>query len=376
MQNNQEQLFKNIPILSFFTGAGFLDMGFEKAGFDIVWTNENNSCFIELYECGYNHWRKAEGIKKDAKIIERRSIESLNSKEIKDRAFGNQEPSIWGVIGGPPCPDFSNSGKNLGFSGEKGRLTQVFIELIINMQPTFFVMENVSGLFRIRKHRLFLEKLRLHLTENRYITDLTILNALQFGVPQDRPRMFLVGMRMQLLNKIIKTTKHYFDSNWFPFPKGKFKNIETIEWPTRNKFGSNVLKPEFIPENLAVYASLSTNPSPEDLPNGMEYFKPHSKKFYEIDEGDTYRKSFKRLHRFRYSPTACYGNNEVHLHPWKARRLSVREVIRIQGIPDTYILPEGGSLTNKFKLISNGVPMPLAFNFAKSLKSFIVKILN
>ncbi|MCK5057375.1 MAG: DNA cytosine methyltransferase, partial [Candidatus Aminicenantes bacterium] len=74
-----------------------------------------------------------------------------------------------------------------------------------------------------------------------------------------------------------------------------------------------------------------------------------------------------------YSPTACYGNNEVHLHPWKARRLSVREVLRIQGIPDTYILPEGGSLSDKFKYIGNGVPMALAFHVAQALKIFLIR---
>ena len=82
---------------------------------------------------------------------------------------------------------------------------------------------------------------------------------------------------------------------------------------------------------------------------------------------DTSKKSFKRLHRYRYSPTACYGNNEVHLHPFEPRRLSLREAMRIQGIPDEYELPEGSSLTIKFKLIGNGVPVPLAYNIAQHL---------
>ncbi|MDD5774731.1 MAG: DNA cytosine methyltransferase, partial [Candidatus Omnitrophica bacterium] len=85
------------------------------------------------------------------------------------------------------------------------------------------------------------------------------------------------------------------------------------------------------------------------------------------------RKSFKRLHRYRYSPTVCYGHNEVHLHPWEPRRLSVREAMRIQGIPDAYELPPEATLTSKFSAVSNGVPVQLAFEVAKSLKSFFNK---
>ena len=108
-------------------------------------------------------------------------------------------------------------------------------------------------------------------------------------------------------------------------------------------------------------------PLPHTLPNGKEHFVPYSNKFTDTAEGDTSGKSFKRLHRYRYSPTACYGNNEVHLHPWENRRLTVREAMRIQGIPDTYTLQEDMPLSTKFKMISNGVPVPLAYNVAKSL---------
>src|SRR5690606_28144652 len=95
------------------------------------------------------------------------------------------------------------------------------------------------------------------------------------------------------------------------------------------------------------------------------------KKFWQIDEGDVSGKSFKRLHRYRYSPTAWYGNNEVHIHPWKPRRLSVREALRIQTVPDEYILPVDFSLTDKFKMITNGVPCRLAEHLAQSIMTFL-----
>jgi DNA (cytosine-5)-methyltransferase 1 len=95
------------------------------------------------------------------------------------------------------------------------------------------------------------------------------------------------------------------------------------------------------------------------------------KELTKIGEGETNRPSFKRLHRFKYSPTACYGNNEVHLHPYQNRRLSVRETLRIQGVEDTYILPSELSLTKKFKMIGNGVPVPLAEAVANAVRDFI-----
>lgn len=108
------------------------------------------------------------------------------------------------------------------------------------------------------------------------------------------------------------------------------------------------------------------------LPNGLEGFKPYSKKFYLIPEGDVSGISFKRLHRWRYSPTVAYGNNEVHLHPAFPRRLTVREAMRIQTVPDNYALPAGISLSNKFKMVGNGVPVKLAravaLSFAKVLR--------
>jgi DNA (cytosine-5)-methyltransferase 1 len=107
------------------------------------------------------------------------------------------------------------------------------------------------------------------------------------------------------------------------------------------------------------------------IANGMDCFIPHSPKFKEVQEGDVSRKSFKRLHRYRFSPTAWYGNQEVHLHPWKPRRLSVREALRIQSVPDEYVLPEDMTLSAKFKMICNGVPCVMGFHLANAIQQFL-----
>lgn len=362
-----------IPVLSFFTGAGFLDMGFELAGFEIAWTNEINPGFVDLYENGYTSWREANNIKRPAKIAEKKSIDSLTTDAIKSKAFPNGMPSAWGIIGGPPCADFSISGKNIGSEGTYGRLTETLIDLITALAPSFFVMENVSGLYRIKKHREYLNRMRVKLYENNYLSDLAILNSIHFNVPQDRPRMILVGINCRLKKKLGRKNLFLYD-NWFPFPEGTHLNYHSFPWPKKTPFQDNCLKPDGIPDELTVNSILATDPPPDKLPNGLEYFEPHSDKFKLIDEGDTTGKSFKRLHRYRYSPTACYGNNEVHLHPGLPRRLSVREVMRIQGVPDEYVLPATGTLTQKFKFIGNGVPVPLAYNVALTLKKFLYNL--
>ena len=93
-----------------------------------------------------------------------------------------------------------------------------------------------------------------------------------------------------------------------------------------------------------------------------------------IAEGDTSGKSFKRLHRWRYSPTAAYGHNEVHLHPYKKRRISVAEAMAVQSLPKEFVVLPTLSLSRKFKMIGNGVPYLMAAAIAKTLKEILEDI--
>lgn len=92
-----------------------------------------------------------------------------------------------------------------------------------------------------------------------------------------------------------------------------------------------------------------------------------------FEEGDDSKKCYKRLHRWRYSPTAAYGNNEVHLHPYKAQRLSVAEALSIQSLPKEFVLPPDISLSAKFKTIGNGVPYLLAKGVAETIRDYLMK---
>ena len=362
-----------IKILSFFSGGGFLDMGFEMADFEIVWSNEYDLAISELHSSGITSWRKANNNNNIAEIFNTNSIEEIKSEDIISEAFPNGKPPIFGIIGGPPCQDFSLNGKHKGFEGSRGKMTIQFFNKISQIKPTFFVMENVTGLIRNKSHKEYLSKL-LRNIENDYLIDQKILNALDFVVPQSRERIFIVGIKK---NYIKETDLERISFNW-PYNEHYSEAAKAYEWPIPNPFKHRIKEPNKIPLELCVESCLVSDMDKKIIPNADEYFSLRTSlsKLSKIKEGETNRPSFKRLHRYKYSPTACYGNNEVHLHPYKNRRLSVRETLRIQGVPDTYVLPKGIPLTKKFKMIGNGVPVPLAHSVAKSLRNFIDKNSN
>jgi len=332
------------------------------------------------------------GSESDSRVHNTDSIIDVGPIQILKEAFGKTgRPKTFGFIGGPPCPDFSVGGKNKGSDGDKGKLSQVYVRRIKELQPSFFLFENVPGLFRTRKHRIFLQELMSQLDAD-YVLDLSILNALDQGVPQDRERVFIIGFRRGWLRRelglrmpsgindvLLRLNSHKSSTqyplpglngnHWFPWPENEcYRDAKRrYNWPQQVPFGTDPPKPQGIPDELMVASYICDLEEISRLPNGLEGFEPKSKKFLQIAEGDDSRKSFKRLHRWRYSPAAAYGNNEVHLHPLKPRRLTVREALRIQTVPDKYALPSHMPLSHKFKTIGNGVPIKLASAVASSI---------
>jgi len=362
-----------IPILSFFSGGGFMDMGFEQVGFEVIWTNEFDETFAKLHAAGMTSWRKSQGNGIKAEIFNTKSITEVKSEEIVSEAFPNGKPEHFGMIGGPPCQDFSMNGSLKGFGGERGKLTIVYFDKILELKPTFFVMENVTGLTKRKDTKEYLQTL-LKRVEKEYYVDHEKLNSLNYGLPQHRERVFFVGIRKDCINKNAIDKIHF--AKWFPFPLNeKYHNAATkYNWSKQVPFGDQPKKPEDIPLELCVESCLVPNSEIDIIPNANEIFTLHKPitELNNIAEGETNRPSFKRLHRYKYSPTACYGNNEVHLHPYLNRRLSAREALRIQGVPDEYVLPSEISLSKKFKMIGNGVPVPLAKAVADALKDFLI----
>lgn len=379
------------PILSFFTGAGFLDLGFLQDGFELVWHNENHKPFIQAFEFAMMNLGYSGA---SAVIQNRNSIIDIGPNEIIGQAFPKgKPPSNFGIIGGPPCPDFSVGGHNLGEAGNRGKLSEVFVNRIIELNPAFLLFENVPGILRTKKHRKFLALL-LHKLSSHYFLDMKILNALDFGVPQDRERVFIVGFRRTWLRRKVssnelkridrassflstisdmRASKFLAEmDHWFSWPEDpEFKDAKNrFPWPEGSLPKGVVPQKPDVPPELMV-STYICDESRYGLPNSEECLRPRSGKFATIEEGDVSRKSFKRLHRYRYSPTAAYGHNEVHLHPTLPRRLSVREAMMIQSVPNTYIFPSNLPLTAKYKTIGNGVPVKMARSMAGAISNFI-----
>lgn len=359
---------KRIPIISFFSGGGFMDMGFINAGFDVVFANEFDKIFADLHDEGMSTWSKGHK-KKFCTISSTESLSDLSPEYILKSAFPKGVPELWGIIGGPPCQDFTMNGKGEGFKGTRGKMTHVFLERIMKMKPAFFVMENVAGLLMRKEPKRILDTLLVKLISENYYIDRATLNALDYGVPQYRKRVFVVGLRKNIFqvqsnrDSSIDDIRNYC----FSWPQPKYSDAALrYNWPNMVPFGQeNVLKPKGVPYSLCIEKCVD---GAEALPNGNEYFAftkdEESRK--RIFEGDTKRRSFKRLHRYRYSPTTCFGNNEVFLHPYKNRRLTVREALRIQSVDDKYVWG-AERLSAKFKIIGNGVPVLLAEAVAQVL---------
>lgn len=353
-------------IFSFFSGAGFLDLGFEKAGYEIGYVSEIHKPFMDAYK----HARREMGISDPIYGFFEGSIEDcLNGQEKEKLSNFIQDAKksrIVGFIGGPPCPDFSIAGKNRGRDGENGKLSQTYVDLICHQMPDFFLFENVKGLWRTARHREFYEQLKVQLQQAGYECTERLINAIEYGAPQDRERIILFGV-----NRNGKTARSLIDFDWEHRMKYPKRLAFEYPWPVAEKINKNRSNPKGIPIELTVQHWFEKN-RVESHPNSKDQFKPRAglEKFRTVYEGDDSKKSYKRLHRWRYSPTAAYGNNEVHIHPYLPRRISVSEALAIQSMPADFILPPTMTLSNMFKTIGNGVPFLAAYGIASSILDF------
>ena len=166
----------NLNIVSLFSGAGGLDLGFEKAGFKTIYANEYDKSIWDTFEYNFKNTK-----------LDKRDIRKINSNEI---------PDCVGVIGGPPCQSWSEAGSLRGINDSRGKLFFDYIRIIKDKKPLFFVAENVSGILHSRNAEAF-NNIIQGFKEIGYNVKYQLLNAKDYNVPQDRQRVFIIG----LLNK-------------------------------------------------------------------------------------------------------------------------------------------------------------------------------
>ena len=199
-----------------------------------------------------------------------------------------------------------------------------------------------------------------------------LTNSIEFGAPQDRDRILLFGISRESFPHL-----EMFSFPWKRHVVCDWKHIRNLHWPTTEAFEEDGERecPTDIPRELTVQYWFDKNDVTHH-PNAGDCFVPRQglRKMLVVEEGDVSKKSHKRLHRWRYSPTVAYGNNEVHLHPYHARRLTVAEALSLQSLPKEFVLPPDMSLTDKFKTTGNGVPFLMAKGIATTIREYLNEI--
>jgi DNA (cytosine-5)-methyltransferase 1 len=324
----------SFKVASFFSGAGGLDSGFHKAGFEIVWANEFDKKIIPTLQANFPMAK-----------IDGRSISDIKPNEIPD--------NLDGIIGGPPCQSWSEAGSRRGLEDKRGQVFLDYIEIIKAKRPKFFLAENVSGMLS-STHRESFEYMISELTSIGYHFTYKLLNAADYDVPQDRLRVFFVGYRSDI-----------FPSEFvFPLPQSKKVTLREAIFDLKKS------ATPALPGNKTYGAKLKVR-NHEYFTGGFSSMYMSRNRVRGWDE-----QSFTIQAGARHAPIHPDVPKMVKVAPDKfefeveadsVRRLSVREAARIQTFPDSYIF-EYTDVADGYKMVGNAVPVNLAYAIAKEIK--------
>jgi len=315
----------NRNIVSLFSGAGGMDIGFDKAGFHTIWANEYDKTISPSFRQYFPNT-----------AFDGRSISDIPNSDIPEEATG--------VIGGPPCQSWSEAGARRGDRDPRGKLFYEYIRVIDHVRPLFFVAENVHGLIHSRNLSAFLNIVEMF-RDIGYKVSWKLLRASDYGVAQDRERVFVVGYD----DRLQKTFE-------FPTPKKKKKTLKDaigdLEHVTRgpqSPVDSHELhdagySPIFMSRNRVrgwTDQSLTILATDRHIP-----FHPSAPKMVKVGKD-----------KMDFAP------GQRHLY----RRLTVRECARIQGFPDDYKFLYS-NIRHGYKMIGNAVPVGLAYCVARKIR--------
>ena len=330
-----------MKIVSFFAGAGGLDLGFEQAGFEIVWANEFDKEIWETYQL--NHKKT---------ILDKRSIVDINSNEI---------PDCDGIIGGPPCQSWSEAGSNRGITDKRGQLFFEFIRILADKRPKFFLAENVSGMLS-STHKIALENIKVMFEEIGYDLSFELLNTANYGVPQDRKRIFFVGYRKDLGLK-------------FNFPEPIILNKKVNLYQAIGDLKETVLPAK---EGNYTNADLCKVANHEYMTGGFSSIfmsrnrvRSWDEVSFTIQAGGRHAPLHPQAPKMKFIEQNLreFVKGQEHLY----RRLSVRECARIQTFPDNFIFYYKG-IAAGYKMVGNAVPVKMASILAHKIKEDLVTL--
>lgn len=328
-----------MKVISLFSGCGGLDLGFERAGFEIPVANEYDSTIWSTFEA--NH-PKTTLIKGDI-------------RNIKESDFPDD---IDGIIGGPPCQSWSEAGALRGIEDARGQLFYDYIRILKEKQPKFFLAENVSGMLANR-HSEAVENIVNMFRECGYNVTITLVNAKDYGVAQERKRVFYIGFRDDL-------------NIDFKFPEGstiddnKKITLRDIIWDL---------------QDTAIPAAKSNHHNEEAINNNEYYTGAYSPIFMSRnrvkswdEQAFTVQASGRQCQLHPQAPKMIkHGKNDCRFVEGKEhlyRRMTVREIARVQGFPDTFKFIYTNT-NDAYKMIGNAVPVNLAYEIATAIKEVL-----
>jgi len=320
-----------MQLVSLFTGAGGLDLGFEKAGFNVIWANEYDKSIWKTFEHNFPHTK-----------LDKRSIVEVQSGEI---------PEADGIIGGPPCQSWSEAGAGRGINDKRGQLFHDYIRLLKEKQPKFFLAENVSGILH-PKHKEAFSNIIKQFENAGYEISQKLLNVNDYDVPQDRLRVIIIGYRKDLNKK--------FE---FPEPQKYKPVLKDVIFDLRlakpakdkNKTNGNSIK---IPNHEYMNGGFSS------IYMSRNRVRSWDEPSFTIQAGGRHAPIHPQAPKMKF-----ISQNERIFVPGqekKYRRLSVRECARIQTFPDEYIF-KYTDVADGYKMIGNAVPVNFANYIAQKI---------
>lgn len=331
---------KNMDIISLFSGAGGLDYGFHKAGFRTVVANEYDPKICPTFRANFPDTTLIEG----------------DIRKISSSSFPK---NITGIIGGPPCQSWSEAGSLRGINDSRGQLFYDYIRILSDTRPLFFVAENVPGMLASRHSEAVKGFMKLF-DEVGYDVNLKVLNANDYGVAEDRNRVFYIGFRKDL-------------------------NIHDFEYPTPLKHKPTLREIIWDLQYNAIPAKdkNKTNGSDCRVPNHEYYIGTYSPIFMSRNRvrawdepGFTVQASGRQCQLHPQAPKMIkvatnlqkFVAGSEHLY----RRMTVREVARVQSFPDDYKFIYT-DVDYGYKMIGNAVPVNLAYHVAMQIKRALIK---
>ncbi len=318
-------------IISLFSSCGGLDLGFSNAGFNIIFANDNDNAVWETYEKNFSH------------KIDGRSIVDIKSEEL---------PDTDGIIGGPPCQSWSLAGKMLGAKDKRGQLFYEYVRILKDKQPLFFVAENVPGILS-KTHINEFNNILKEFESAGYNISYKLLNARNYGVPQERRRVVVVGYRKDIGKSFTFPEPTNPKEKWLTLKDAIGDLPDAVPGQQKSRANSNLIVPnhEYMVGSFStIYMSRNRlkrwNDQSFTIQAGGRHapLHPNSTKMKKVEEDKWVFDSDKPAYR----------------------RLSIREAARIQTFPDAFVFYYK-NLADGYKMVGNAVPVKLAEAIAKKI---------